>query len=572
MSQRRGTTTAPPTATPGATAWRGHAWAARLVQVFVVVAPIAIGVVASFVIAHLLPTPRSTLARWAEIIAVAVVGVVVMRISRRATQRLLPLSSLLRLSVTFGDSTPSRMRVAMRVTSEARLRELAEETRVNGLPTEPTLVAERIMELVAALSYHDRITRGHAERVRAYCGLIATELHFDEHERERLQWAGLLHDIGKLGVPPAILNKPSRLTDEEFDVIKTHPGEGERLLEPVRPWLGDVVDAAGQHHERWDGKGYPRGLAGEDIVLSARIVSVADVFDVITSTRSYKEPASPANARTELASCAGTQFDERVVRAFLAVPLSRLRRAMGPLTLLAEIPAFAALPAIGNAAAAAAGALGAAAVVAAASIASVAPHSSTDPIGSLPAVVSPVAGDGGSAPGSGTSGTSGTSGAVVPDGAPGSSSADVDVVPGQPTADGVASSEPDGELGFVPADESGASPSASPGTTLPGSPPATTPDGRPVPTTTPRVTVPVTTPPVTTPGGTTPVTTPVTTPTVTVPTTVTTPTVTVPTTVTTPTVTVPTTVTTPTVTVPITTTTITVPVTTPTIPLPISLP
>ncbi|MEN3272852.1 MAG: hypothetical protein V7636_1613, partial [Actinomycetota bacterium] len=362
--------------------WRGHLWAARLLQGFIVVAPIAAGVAASYLLARLLPAPESGVARWSEIVAVALIGVVSMRLASFVTPRLLPLSTLLGLTLAFPDSTPSRMRVAMRVTSESKLRELAEQTRVNGLPTEPSLAVERVLELVAALSYHDRITRGHAERVRAFCGLIAAEMGFDARERDHLQWAGLLHDIGKLGIPTQILNKPGRLTDDEFEVIKTHPAAGEQMLEPLRGWLGDVVDAAGQHHERWDGRGYPRGMAGESIVMSARIVAVADVFDVITSTRSYKEPSTAADARAEIARCAGSQFDERVVRAFLGVPLARLRRTMGPLTVLAQLPVLSAIPAVTGTLGATVGALSTAAMMAVTSVVAV-PTTPIDPLAKL---------------------------------------------------------------------------------------------------------------------------------------------------------------------------------------------
>jgi hypothetical protein len=174
--------------------------------------------------------------------------------------------------------------------------------------------------------------------------------------------------------------------------VKTHPAEGERLLEPLRSWLGDAIDAAGQHHERWDGGGYPRGLAGASIAFSARVVAVADVFDVITSSRSYKEPSTAAKAREEIARCAGTQFDANVVRAFLAVPLTRLRRAIGPVMLLAEIPALAAIPAAGSAVSATAGALGASAVVAAASVAAVAPTAAPITVSPTTTVVTIVGG------------------------------------------------------------------------------------------------------------------------------------------------------------------------------------
>ena len=150
--------------------------------------------------------------------------------------------------------------------------------------------------LVGALNSHDRLTRGHSERVRAYTKMIAEELKLEPDEIDLLHWAGLLHDIGKLEVPAEILNKPSQPTEEEWEILRTHPEAGMRLVAPLREWLGEWGDAVGQHHERWDGKGYPNGLAETDISFAARIVSVADVFDVITSVRSYKKSCGAVSA------------------------------------------------------------------------------------------------------------------------------------------------------------------------------------------------------------------------------------------------------------------------------------
>ena len=148
--------------------------------------------------------------------------------------------------------------------------------------------AEILFHLVGALDVHDRITRGHAERVRAYAYSLGRELGLAADDLDRLNWAALLHDIGKLEVSTEILNKPGRPTDEEWQQLRAHPLYGETLVEPLREWLGDWADAVGYHHERWDGTGYPRGVAGAEIPLAGRIVAIADVFDVITSARSYK--------------------------------------------------------------------------------------------------------------------------------------------------------------------------------------------------------------------------------------------------------------------------------------------
>src|SRR5205807_10372018 len=170
-----------------------------------------------------------------------------------------------------------------------------------------------------ALTAHDRRTRGHSERVRALSELIAEELHLAPEERDRLRWASLLHDCGKVTVDSRILNKPGPLDEEEWAIMRRHPEEGARIAFPLRDWLGEWSLAIAQHHERWDGHGYPRGLTGEEISLAARIVAVADAFDVMTSARSYQGPMSTAAARTELTAMAGAQFDPAVVRAFLLV-------------------------------------------------------------------------------------------------------------------------------------------------------------------------------------------------------------------------------------------------------------
>ena len=159
-------------------------------------------------------------------------------------------------------------------------------------------------------------------------------------ELDRLQWAGLLHDIGKLLIPDAILNKPGALTAKEYEEVCRHPEYGRGMVAPLVPWLGESARAVWEHHERWDGGGYPSGLAGLDIALSARIVAVADTFDVMTSARSYKAPVSAAEARAELARCAGGQFDPAVVRAFLNISIGRLRLVTGPISWLAQVPLF----------------------------------------------------------------------------------------------------------------------------------------------------------------------------------------------------------------------------------------
>ena len=200
------------------------------------------------------------------------------------------------------------------------------ELRDSGEELDVQQAAEILLQLVAALDVHDRITRGHAERVRGYAASLGRQIGLSEDDLDRLNWSALLHDVGKLEIDAEILNRPGRPTDDEWKELRRHPLAGELLVEPLRGWLGEWIDAVGYHHENWDGSGYPRGTAGEAIPLAGRIVAIADVYDVITSVRSYKEAATPAEARAELVRCSGTQFDPRLVRAFV----EHLARADAP--------------------------------------------------------------------------------------------------------------------------------------------------------------------------------------------------------------------------------------------------
>ncbi|WP_233067572.1 HD-GYP domain-containing protein [Sphaerochaeta sp. S2] len=128
--------------------------------------------------------------------------------------------------------------------------------------------------------------------------------------------AGLLHDIGKIGVPESILNKPGTLSESEWEVIKRHPETGFRILSASNEFT-DISSAILEHHEHWDGSGYPRGISGESISLQAKIITVVDAFDAMTSSRSYKYPMSIKKAMLELERCAGTHFEPSIVRVFL---------------------------------------------------------------------------------------------------------------------------------------------------------------------------------------------------------------------------------------------------------------
>jgi hypothetical protein len=260
------------------------------------------------------------------------------------TRRLLPLGALLGLSLVFPDEAPSRFRLALRSGTVESLEERLRVAREADEPPTAQEAAEILLQLVAALNVHDRITRGHAERVRAYSYSLGRQLGLARDELDRLNWAALLHDIGKLEVSADILNKPGKPTEEEWEQLRLHPLYGETLVEPMREWLGEWTEAVGYHHERWDGKGYPRGIGGDEIPLAGRIVAIADVFDVITSARSYKQAASASDGRAEIARCSGTQFDPRLVRAFVNISVGRMRLVMGPVSWLTHAPLLARFP------------------------------------------------------------------------------------------------------------------------------------------------------------------------------------------------------------------------------------
>ncbi|MFI9628257.1 HD-GYP domain-containing protein [Streptomyces sp. NPDC052042] len=173
-----------------------------------------------------------------------------------------------------------------------------------------------IRALVQAVDIKDTYTRGHSERVGHASVLIARELGMDRGRLEVLRFAGILHDVGKLGVPTRVLRKDGPLTPEERRVIELHPEYGHEIVRGIG-FLGEARAAILHHHERMDGSGYPYGLSGREIPEFARVVAVADAFDAMTSTRSYRRGRPVSAALAELRRCAGTQFDPRMVRALV---------------------------------------------------------------------------------------------------------------------------------------------------------------------------------------------------------------------------------------------------------------
>jgi HD domain-containing protein len=317
--------------------WVGRPLLAGLVQFAILLVPLASGVAAGVLVARSIPRPTGVaLAGW--LLAVLGVSTLAVRLVERLARRVLPLATLLKLSLAFPDQAPSRFKLARQAGNVRVLEERVREAREHGLDRDPARAAETILSLVAALSAHDRKTRGHSERVRAFTDMVAEEFDLSPADRDRLRWSALLHDVGKLEVPSATLNKPGKPDEAEWESLKRHPLEGERIAAPLIPWLGEWAAAIGMHHERWDGGGYPRGLSGDQIGLAARLVSVADSFEVMTAARSYKRPMTPKAARRELQRCAGKQFDPQVVRAFLGISVGRLWWTVGPTSWVAQIP------------------------------------------------------------------------------------------------------------------------------------------------------------------------------------------------------------------------------------------
>jgi cyclic di-GMP phosphodiesterase len=173
--------------------------------------------------------------------------------------------------------------------------------------------------LTAALETRDAETHGHSERVVTFSLRLGREYGLNSKEMKALEFGSLLHDIGKIGVPDAILRKPAKLTDEEWVRMREHPLHGQQILRGIK-FLEGAARVVAQHHEKWDGSGYPLGLKADEIDICARIFSVADAFDAITSDRVYRKGRSYDAAAEELNEWVGRQFDPRVVEAFHRVP------------------------------------------------------------------------------------------------------------------------------------------------------------------------------------------------------------------------------------------------------------
>lgn len=304
--------------------WKGRPVTAALLRVAIAAAPLVVAsavtvLVQLFVLRPALVGHGLALGIVTYLLLAAATITIAVVVERQA-RRALPLVALLRLSMLFPDQTPSRFQMARSAGKPAALARLAERSDEQGA------AAANVLALLARLTEHERRTRGHSERVRVYADLIAEQLGLEEEERLRLRMAAVVHDIGKLSVPAQVLTKPGRPTPEEWATLKGHPDAGIELASAISGWLGPWVGAINEHHERFDGQGYPRGISGEEISLAGRIVAVADAFETMTSSRSYKKAMSVTAARKELTDCAGAHFDPAVVRAFTGISLPRLCR------------------------------------------------------------------------------------------------------------------------------------------------------------------------------------------------------------------------------------------------------
>ena len=190
-----------------------------------------------------------------------------------------------------------------------------------------SLMMGLLHSLTSAVDAKDTYTCGHSERVALLSRHLAQKMGLSDHEVEQVYMAGLLHDVGKIGVPESVLQKTGKLTVEEFDQMKKHPRIGARILADV-PQVKGLIPGVLYHHERYDGKGYPAGLAAQDIPLMGRIICLADSFDAMTSNRTYRSALPPEVALIEIRRCAGTHFDPELAETFLRTPADGYRELL----------------------------------------------------------------------------------------------------------------------------------------------------------------------------------------------------------------------------------------------------
>ena len=327
--------------------WRSRRFASLGVRLLILLIPILVAVISSMLLGRFLPKTSGFLT-WIRILAIIVGSSVAMIKATALMQRFLPLAVLFKASLVFPDVAPSRFNVALRRRpNDSGVRRAV--VRGSSCPADsgtievdddglvlraiadesPGAVTAELADLLRRLSRHHRLTRGHSERVRAYAELIAEQMKLPESDRIQMRWAALLHDIGKLTVPVDVLDLPGRPNAEQWKFIADHPSQGEVLAQPVASWLGAWAPGIWEHHEKFDGTGYPKKLAGLEISLAGRIVALADAFETMTATRSYKKSMTIEAARAEVVACAGQHFDPDVVRSFIKVGIDPLKGVVG---------------------------------------------------------------------------------------------------------------------------------------------------------------------------------------------------------------------------------------------------
>ena len=209
---------------------------------------------------------------------------------------------------------------------ESGIKSIEQMNEIKRINTELSDTYEKLekayLDMVQTLRYtveaKDPYTRGHSDRVSAYSVLIGKYLKLSDEDLRTLEVGGLFHDIGKIGIPDSILLKESKLTDDEYSEIKNHPSIGAHILCNATIFQ-DIIPIVKHHHERYDGKGYPGKLKGEDIPYMARIAAVADTFDAMTSKRTYRDAMPLETVRAEIERCSGTQFDPEIAKVFLDI-------------------------------------------------------------------------------------------------------------------------------------------------------------------------------------------------------------------------------------------------------------
>ena len=186
----------------------------------------------------------------------------------------------------------------------------------------PSMRGKTINAIISTLHEKNKREEQHSHRVSALCKSMGKAIGLPEGEIEELKTVGLLHDIGKIAIEENILNKPGKLTDDEWEEIKRHPEIGYRILSTVND-MSEMAEYVLAHHERWDGRGYPKGLKGEEIPFQSRIIAIADAYDAMTSERSYRSALSEEIAIEELQKNAGIQFDPELIRIFIEKVLDK---------------------------------------------------------------------------------------------------------------------------------------------------------------------------------------------------------------------------------------------------------